>query len=57
MKKIDLVKDYRTKNPEMPTAKLARIIYNENNLLFNSVENVRTALRTIEGKNGHQKRK
>lgn len=56
MKKIDLVKDYRTKHPEMPTAKLARIIYNENNLLFNSVENVRTALRTIEGKNGIQKR-
>jgi len=57
MKKIDIVKDYRTKHPEMPTAKLARIIYNEHNLLFANTESVRTTLRIIEGKSGAKNRK
>jgi predicted phosphodiesterase len=37
---------------KMPTLKLARIVYNENKLSFNSVEAVRSALRGIEGKRG-----
>jgi len=35
---------------EMPTLKLARIMYNENNLSFKSLEAARTAIRAIEGK-------
>lgn len=34
----------------MPSLKLARIMYNENRLLFSDVENARSALRYIEGK-------
>lgn len=50
--KIDLCREYRLENPDMPNLKLARIIYNENNLLFSSVDAVRTRLRTLEGHNG-----
>ena len=35
---------------DMPTLKLARIMYNENNLMFTSLEGARTTLRSIEGK-------
>ena len=35
---------------KMPTLKLARIMYNENNLLFSDVEHARSILRAIEGK-------
>jgi len=45
-------KDYRTKFPEMPTKKLARIMYSENNLQFKSVEAAMGSLRYIEGKSG-----
>jgi hypothetical protein len=34
----------------MPTLKLARIVYKENNMNFKSVDAARTCLRTIEGK-------
>jgi predicted phosphodiesterase len=37
---------------DMPTLKLARIIYQDNPLLFNSLETARTCLRSIEGKSG-----
>ena len=37
---------------EMPTLKLARILYAENPLLFTSVEDARKVLRGIEGKLG-----
>jgi len=47
-----LARDYRTKYPDMPTKKLARIMYNENNLLFTNEETARSTLRYIEGKNG-----
>ena len=47
-----LARDYRTKYPDMPTKKLARIMYNENNLLFTNEETARSSLRYIEGKNG-----
>jgi predicted phosphodiesterase len=54
-----LAKKYRTKYPDMPTLKLARIMYNENNLSFSNVDNARSCLRYIEGKNGnvHRSRK
>ena len=47
-----LARDYRTKYPDMPTKKLARIMYSENNLLFTTEESARSSLRYIEGKNG-----
>jgi predicted phosphodiesterase len=39
----------------MPTLKLARILYKENNLLFKDVEDARFRLRYIEGKTGKTK--
>jgi len=45
-------KEYRTKHPDMPTKKLARIMYSENNLNFKSVESAMGSLRYIEGKYG-----
>jgi predicted phosphodiesterase len=41
---------------DIPTSKLARIIYEENKLLFRDKEDVRSALRYIEGKNGAKSR-
>lgn len=53
MNKSELAREYRDKyGMEMPTLKLARIMYAEHNLLFNSVESARTTLRAIEGKAG-----
>jgi predicted phosphodiesterase len=57
MLKKDIAVNYRTKHPDMPTLKLARIIYEENKLLFNNVEDARCRLRYIEGKMGNQHRK
>lgn len=57
MSKIDVVREYRLKHPDLPNLKLARIIYNENNLLFNNVESVRSMLRRLEGQNGKQNRR
>lgn len=57
MKTSDLAKKYRSANPEMPSLKLARIMYAENNLFFSNVEHARTALRYIEGKAGNENRK
>lgn len=49
----DIAREYRKKyGMEMPTLKLARIMYNENKLVFKDVENARTRLRYIEGKKG-----
>lgn len=51
MNKTELAKEYRKKyGNEMPSLKLARIIYKENNLLFKSIEDARGFLRYIEGK-------
>ncbi len=53
MKKIEIAKQYRRKyGMEMPTIKLARIIYAQHNLTFKDVEEVRTTLRYVEGKKG-----
>jgi len=57
MNKTDLVREYRRKFSDMPTLKLARIIYKENNLLYQSVESVRSLLRNIEGKHGSTRKK
>lgn len=41
---------------EMPTLKLARILFSENNLLFKDIEDARNVLRKIEGKSGNTNR-
>jgi len=56
MKKADIARKYRKKYPDMPTLKLARIMYNENELLFKDVEDARCRLRYIEGKTSCSKR-
>ena len=53
----NICREYREKFPDMPTLKLARIIYAENNLLFKNVEYCRQRLRYIEGKVGERQRK
>jgi len=51
--KTDLARKYRDEHGmEMPTLKLARIMFNENKLLFKDVDSARSALRHIEGKHG-----
>jgi len=57
MQKCDLAREYREKFPDMPTLKLARIMYAEHNLLFKDVERAREVLRYIEGKKGNRDRK
>lgn len=53
MKKLDVIRSYRDKyGMDMPTLKLARIIFKENAILFKDVEQVRTYLRGIENKTG-----
>jgi predicted phosphodiesterase len=51
MTKTGIARSYRNKHGmEMPTLKLARIMYNENKLVFKHVEDARLFLRAIEGK-------
>ena len=50
--KSDLAREYRKKNANLPTLKLARIIFNDNKLLFKDVEDARKTLLYIEGKMG-----
>ncbi len=51
--RLDCCRAYRDKyGADMPTAMLAKIIYEENKLLFKDKEDVRYALRYIEGKVG-----
>jgi predicted phosphodiesterase len=55
--KSDIARAYREKHGvEMPTLKLARIMYGENNILFKDVEDARYWLRFIEDKVGNPKR-
>lgn len=57
--KKDIALEYRKKfGDEMPSLKLARIMYKENNLMFTSVEDARSSLRYIEGKQkkGHNRK-
>ena len=58
MSQSDIARGYRDRHGmEMPTLKLARIMYAENKLTFVNVESARKALRYIEGKHGSYKRK
>lgn len=51
MTKVELCNQYREQYGwDMPTLKLARIVYKENRLLFRDVEAARSFLRGIEGK-------
>jgi len=55
MTKVQICVDYRERfGWDMPTLKLARIIYQDNPLLFTSLDAVRSALRSIEGKGGQR---
>lgn len=57
MNKSEVAKEYRLKyGDEMPTLKLARIMYNENKLLFSNLDAAREKLRYIEGKVGRKNR-
>jgi predicted phosphodiesterase len=51
----EIAREYRAKNEDMPTLKLARIMYSENKLSFSNLEHARTTLRYIEGKKGKSK--
>lgn len=54
--KAAIAREYRTKyGMDMPTRKLSRIMYNENNLTFKDIEDARTVLNKIEGKAGGAK--
>src|SRR5688572_24351476 len=52
--KADIAREYRGKREykNMPTLKLARIMYNDHKLLFTNIEDARQRLRYIEGKSG-----
>jgi len=53
LKQTDIAREYRDKyGMDMPTLKLARIMYADNPLIFASVDGARGALRRIEGKYG-----
>lgn len=56
--KATTAREYRTRyGMEMPTLKLARIMYLQNKALFKNVEEARERLRYIEGKSGKGKSK
>lgn len=55
--KADTAREYRRKFPKKPTLALARIMFNQNKKLFNDVEDARSRLRYIEGKQGERMRK
>ena len=58
MNKSEMAREYRTKHgAKMPTLKLARIMYNENKLVFKDVEDARGRLRLVEGKCGKSRAK
>ena len=52
MTKTQVCREYLKKYPNYPNLKLARIIYSENNLLFNNVEQARSLIRRLTGNNG-----
>ena len=58
MKKSNIARQYREEHGwDVPTLKLARIMYAENNLAFKDIEDARVFLRYIEGKLGPKVRK
>lgn len=56
MKKTTIARNLRSQYPDMPTHKLARIMYADNKLTFKDVEDARDILRYIEGKKGESER-
>lgn len=56
MTKSDICREWRTKHPDLPSLKLARIIYTRDNVAFKDVEDARHVLRRIEGKDGVKSR-
>jgi len=55
MTKVSVARKFRDEyGMEMPTRKLARIMYEANNLLFKDTEEARSFLRHIEGKVGNK---
>jgi len=51
--KSDLIRQYRDQyGMDMPSLKLARIIFEKESLLFKNIEAVRSTLRRVEGKSG-----
>ena len=52
MRKVDIAREYRTKHPDMPSLKLARIMYAKESAAFKDVEDCRRTIRVIEGKAG-----
>ncbi|GAC1414702.1 MAG: hypothetical protein NVSMB66_7790 [Candidatus Doudnabacteria bacterium] len=57
MLKANLARQFRKENPDMPTLKLARIMYGKHPLHFKNVEEARFSLRYIEGKTGPKLKK
>jgi len=57
MRKSDIAREFRTRFPDMPSIKLARLIYDEHKLFFTNVEDARSSVRYIEGKQGVKNRK
>ena len=56
--KAGIAREYRVKyGMDMPTRKLSRIMYSENNLTFKNIEDARTVLQKIEGKSGGKRHK
>lgn len=56
--KAGIAREYRVKyGMDMPTRKLSRIMYSENNLTFKNIEDARTVLQKIEGKAGGKSHK
>lgn len=56
--KLNIAKEFRLKyGPDMPTAKLARIMYEEHPEAFSTIEHARSNLRIIEGKSGERIKK
>lgn len=56
-KGYEIVKQYLKKYPTLPKLTLARKIFKDNPLQFNSVENVRTKIKRATGNNGSHHRK
>jgi predicted phosphodiesterase len=53
----NIVKEYLTKFPSLPSLTLAKKIYNENKLQFSNIESVRSHVRLYRGKQGDENRK
>ena len=57
MTQAEIARQWRSKNPDTPSHKLARMMYAKNKLSFKDTEAARKALRYIEGKSGERDRK